>query len=283
MTVSLREAIVSSTPLIAPSVYDGISALVAKELGFQAVYVGSYATGATKYGLPDIGYISADDMADQVRRISAIVDVPIIVDGEGGFGNPLHVARTIRVLQRAGANAVHIEDHDFGKHLTRKSRVIPLDKAVDKIKAAVDAKETADFMVIARTDSAGSMGDSEALRRAVAFQDAGADAVFIPAYGYGDDSAWEAVRREIRVPVVNVNMPQQSAQAAAQLGVNIVLYFALSQSAALQGIRTALGRLAASGSSVELEGSLPTGLDLDNFLGIEAARKRANLYNLIDG
>jgi 2-methylisocitrate lyase-like PEP mutase family enzyme len=281
VSATLRSAIASNQPLIAPSVYDGISARVAKELGFEAVYIGSYATGATKYGLPDIGYIGADDMADQVRRISAVVDVPIIVDGEGGFGNPIHVARTVRVLQRAGASAVHIEDHEFGKHLVRQSRVIPLEQAVDKVKAAVDAKESEDFMVIARTDSSGSMGDEEALRRAIAFQDAGADAVFIPAYGYGNDAAWAAVRREIHVPVVNVDMPQQSADQAAKLGIDVILYYALSQTAALGAIRQVLTHLKSAKSSVDLEGTLPGVAEFDQFLGIEGAREQAAAYRLI--
>jgi 2-methylisocitrate lyase-like PEP mutase family enzyme len=270
----------ASKPLIAPSVYDGISALVAKELGFQAVYIGSLATGATKYGLPDIGYIGAEDIIDQVRRISDIVDVPVIVDGEGGFGNPIHVARTVRLLERAGASAVHIEDQEFGKHLVRENRVIPLDQAVDKIKAALDAKDSADFMVIARTDSARPIGDEEALSRAIAFQEAGADAIFMPAYGYKNDAAWDVVRREIHVPVVNIDMSQQSAAHAAELGIDILLYYALTHNAALGAIRRVLGELQSAKSSVELEGTIPGGLEFDQLLGIDEARERAMSYNL---
>src|SRR3984957_20948409 len=92
MASTLRELIARHHPLVVPSIYDGISALMLREFGFEAAYIGSYATGATRYGLPDIGYIGLEDMADQVRRLAPLAEVPIIVDGEGGWGNPLHVA-----------------------------------------------------------------------------------------------------------------------------------------------------------------------------------------------
>jgi methylisocitrate lyase len=281
MTSPLQGAIASSRPLIAPSVYDGISARVAQELGFQALYIGSYATGATRYGVPDIGYLGVEDMADQVRRISALVQIPIIVDGEGGFGNPIHVARSVRILERAGAAATHIEDHDFGKHITPSPLVLPLGKAVDKIKAALDARDSPDFLIIGRTDSTGSLGKDEALARAVAFQEAGADGVFMAGYGYGDDAAWDAARAALHVPIVNVDMPGQSAAQAAELGVGVVLYYALTHAAALKGIREALGELARSGTATGLEGTLPGGQEFDAFLGIERARADAQRYGLL--
>src|SRR5258707_11892266 len=132
MARSLKTLIAENHPLVVPSMYDGISALLIKELEFDAAYIGSYATGATRYGVPDIGYIGLEDMADQVRRLAPIAEVPIIVDGEGGWGNPSHVARSVQVLERAGAAATHIEDNDFGKHITAKSSVISTGKAVDK-------------------------------------------------------------------------------------------------------------------------------------------------------
>jgi 2-methylisocitrate lyase-like PEP mutase family enzyme len=184
----LRAAIAANKPLVAPSVYDGISALAAAELNFKAVYIGSYATGATKYGVPDTGYIAAEDMADQVRRIAPLVGVPMIVDGEGGWGNPLHVAHSVRLLERAGAAAIHIEDHEFGKHIDYRSRVLPLPAAVDKIKAALDARESEALMIIGRTDATFALSHQETLARAVAFQEAGADAVFLAGYGFSSDA-----------------------------------------------------------------------------------------------
>jgi 2-methylisocitrate lyase-like PEP mutase family enzyme len=278
MPSTIRSAIASGEPLIIPSVYDGISARVAAELGFRAVYIGSYATGATKYGLPDLGYIGADDMADQIRRIADLVDIPIVADGEGGFGNPLHVARTIRLLERAGASAVHIEDHAFGKHLTSSPRVLPLSAAVDKIKAAVDAKTSANFLVIGRTDSCGSLGQEEALARAVAFEEAGADAVLVAAIL--DDAGWDFLRAEVRVPIFALDQPGLSARSLGEKGADAVIYYAATHFAAERAIRATLSGLAETGSVVAPEG-LPTMAEFDTFLGIETARVDARRWGLL--
>ena len=279
--MNLREAIAAHQPLVAPSIYDGISALVARECGFDAVYVGSYATGATLYGVPDIGYLGVEDMAAQVRRLAPLVRVPIIVDGEGGFGNPLHVARSVRLLEQAGAAATHIEDHEFGKHLTSAPKVLALSDSVDKIKSALDARASSDFMIIARTDATGSLGPAAALERAVAFQEAGADGVFLAGYGFSDSEAWSRLREVITVPVFNTDMPGQSTADAAALGVDVVLFYALSHTAALEGIRTVLRPLADSGSVSE-ERAWPSVRDFDNFLGIAEARANALKYGLFE-
>src|ERR1044071_8993759 len=105
MPPSLKTLVSESSPLSAPLAYDGISARIVRDLGFRAAYIGSHSAAAAKYGLADIGFVGLEDMADVVRRVAAIVDVPVIVDGEGGFGNPIHVARSVRVLERAGASA----------------------------------------------------------------------------------------------------------------------------------------------------------------------------------
>ena len=172
-----------------PSIYDGISALVLREFGFEAAYIGSYATGATRHGLPDIGYIGTGGHGGPTpRRLAPVAGVPVIVDGEGGWGNPLHVARAVQVLERSGAAATHIEDHDFGKHITGKPRIVPVKVAVDKIKAALDARNSEDFLIIARTDSAGIEGPEAAVDRLLAYQEEGADGLFIA--GRLDETSW---------------------------------------------------------------------------------------------
>jgi 2-methylisocitrate lyase-like PEP mutase family enzyme len=279
---TLQALIASETPLVAPSVYDGISAKVGRELGFKAYYVGSYASGATRYGCPDIGYLGVEDIADQVRRIADIVEAPIIADGEGGFGNPLHAAAAVRRLESAGASAVHIEDHEFGKHLTPRPRVLPLDKALDKIKAALDARRSADLMIIARSDCAGPLGDDEAIARAIAFQEAGADAIFLSGFAMRNEGPWETLRREIRVPVFNTNIPGRSARAHAYLGINVLIYYALTHYAALGALREALGVLAKTGSTESIENDIPSFREFDDFLGVPAACEAARKSNLID-
>jgi 2-methylisocitrate lyase-like PEP mutase family enzyme len=276
---TLAELVASRRPLIAPSMYDGISARLVAQIGFDAAYIGSYATGATKYGVPDLGYIGRDDMVDQVRRLAPIVDVPIIVDGEGGFGNPLHVARTIRELERAGAAGVHIEDHEFGKHLAKRPHVIALDQAVDKIKAAVDARTSPDFWVIARSDSLGILGAQGAIERCVAFEEAGADAVMVPGLPLRDVTE---LKRQVRVPFVNINTPGQSPPDAAEAGTDVLLYFGLTHFVAQDAIRAALEVLKAEGSTAKLDGALPYIEGFDSFLGIDTQRAEAVRYGLID-
>jgi methylisocitrate lyase len=182
------------------------------------------------------------------------------------------------MLERAGASAVHIEDHDFGKHITAAPRVLPLTVAVDKIKAAVDAKSSPDFLVIGRTDSAGSLGQDEALARAVAFQAAGADAVFVAAIL--DDDGWRSLRTEMHVPIFTLDEPRRPARALAERGADAVIYYAATHFAAERAIRTILTGLAETGAIGAAE-ELPSMAEFDSFLGIESARADAQRWGLL--
>jgi 2-methylisocitrate lyase-like PEP mutase family enzyme len=279
---SLKDLITAHAPLIAPSIYDGISAGVLRDTGFRAAYIGSYATGATKYAVPDIGFIGVEDMADQIRRLAPIAGVPLIVDAEGGWGNPLHVARSVQILERAGAAAVHIEDHAFGKHIVRNPRIIPVTDAVDKIKAALDARESDDFMIIARSDAAGTEGAEAAVDRLLAYRDAGADALFYA--GIPDAAAQGRLRAEAGVPIFGVDFPGLTAE---QLGatLDVVLYYGFTHLVVRNALRRAFGILAEQGSTVSLEeelGGIPGIIGFDDFLGIADVRGRAARYGLLD-
>jgi 2-methylisocitrate lyase-like PEP mutase family enzyme len=282
MTSSLRDLISKNTPLIAPSIYDGISAAVLRDTGFSAAYVGSYATGATKYAVPDIGYIGVEDMADQVRRLAPIANVPLIVDGEGGWGNPLHVARSIKILERAGAAAVHIEDHEFGKHIVMNPRIIPVGQAVDKLKAALDARECEEFMVIARTDSPGTEGPQAAFDRLMAYQEAGADGLFYA--GVPDAEVQLRLKTESRVPIFGVDFPGQSATELGKLA-DVILYYGITHLVVRNALSRAFSILATEGSTVSLEdelGGIPGIIGFDTFLGVPQAREKAGQFGLLD-
>ncbi len=274
---TLKQLIATESPVIAPSIYDGISALLAKELGFKAAYIGSYATSASRYGIPDIGFIGLQDMVDQVARMSSIFPGPIIVDGEGGWGNPLHVARSVRQLERAGASAVHIEDHDFGKHLG-VARVFPVQTGIDKIKAALDAKDSDDFMVIARSDATGVEGLDAAIDRLLAYQDAGADALFLAAVDL-DETTAPRLMESARVPVFVVNDSNRSAAEHAARGAAVVMYFALSHLAAEAGIRKAFEILARTSSTEGIELDQDFGR-FDEFLQIQDYRVQSDRFGL---
>ena len=271
---TFADVVCTHQPLIVPGVYDGISARVAHALAFPAVYIGSYATSAATYGIPDLGYIGLSDMADMTARIADVVDCPIIVDGENGWGTALQVARAIRTIERAGACAVHIEDHEFGKHLIDELQVLPLGRAVDKIHAAVDARADEDFAVIARTD----LGGDEAVDRALAFQTAGASAIFIA--GDMEAAQWDRVRAEVTVPVVTVDSPQHSADDLAKLGADVILYWGLSVVAALDGLERALGALKTSAGSLVVGEGLRDWRSADVFFGINEMRLAAAKYGL---
>lgn len=274
---TLKQLIAAENPVIAPSIYDGISARLAAEFGFKAAYIGSYATSSTKYGLPDIGFITLADMLDQVSRLGAVFPGPIIVDGEGGWGNPIHVARAVRELGRAGAAAVHIEDHDFGKHLGT-ARVLPVQAGVDKIKAAMDAKVSDDFMVIARSDATGVEGLDAAIDRLLAYQEAGADALFLAATEL-DETTAPRLMQSATVPVFVVNDSKYSAAEHAARGAALVMYFSLSHLAAEQSIRTVFETLARTGSTEGIELNQDFGR-FDQFLGIDDYRTLSDKFGL---
>jgi 2-methylisocitrate lyase-like PEP mutase family enzyme len=282
MSSNLRDLITSDHPLIAPSIYDGISAAVLREVGFEAAYVGSYATGATKYAVPDIGYIGVEDMADQLRRLVPVAQVPLIVDGEGGWGNPLHVARSIKILERAGAAAIHIEDHEFGKHIVRNPRIIPVHNAVDKIKAALDARESEDLMIIARTDSPGTEGPQAAFDRLMAYQEAGADGLFYA--GTPDAEVQLRLKAESKVPIFGVDFPGQTADELGSLA-DVILYYGITHLVVRSALTHAFSVLAKERSTVSLEeelGGIPGIIGFDTFLGVPQAKEKAAQYGLLD-
>jgi methylisocitrate lyase len=282
MTVSLKSAISRNSPLIVPGVFDGVSALLVRELGFQAAYIGSFAVTATKHGLPDIGFASLDDMAETVRRVAAIVDVPIIVDGEGGFGNAIHVARTVQVLERAGAGATHIEDHVFGKHLGTP-QVIPVKQAVDKIKAALDARASEDFLVIGRSDAEASEGADATVDRLLAYQEAGADVLFMARALKAGDVLNKRLVEESRVPILITNGPATGYTAAdlGEQGADIVLYPTITSLAAESGMRRAFEALARDGSTAAVDDTIGSNAKFEEFVGTDKYRSTAYRLGLL--
>jgi len=273
----LKRLISESSPLIAPLAYDGISARLVRDCGFKAAYIGSHAVSASKYGLADIGFVGLEDMADMVRRIAPIVDVPVIVDGEGGFGNPIHVARTVQVLERAGASATHIEDHVFGKHLG-VPQVLPVEQAVNKIKAAVDARDSDEFLIIGRTDALSSEGMDAAVDRLLAYQEAGADVLFLAKWMRPGELLDQRLRAESRVPILMTNGPDTSAKELGEQGADIVLYPTLAASVAEASMRQALELLARSGSTVEIDEKVE---EFDVWVGVEEFRATAVKFGLL--
>jgi carboxyvinyl-carboxyphosphonate phosphorylmutase len=184
VTTRLRELLAQPDLLVAPGAYDALSARLIAQAGFPAVYMTGFGTAASVLGQPDVGLLTMSEMVSRAAAIAAVVgDRPLIADADTGYGNPINVRRTVREYERAGVAAIHIEDQIWPKkcgHMAGK-QVIPVEEMVQKIHAAVDARQDPDFVIIARTDANAVSGLEDALRRGRAYREAGADVVFIEA------------------------------------------------------------------------------------------------------
>ncbi len=181
--MSLRQRLQQKPIVIAPGVTDALTAAIASAAGFEALYLTGAGIAYTKLGRPDIGLVSVSEVADTLSLIRERVPTPVIVDADTGFGNALNVERTVRLFERAGANALQLEDQTFPKrcgHLADKS-LIGTTEMVGKIRAAVDSRHSAETLIIARTDAVAVEGFDAAIERALRYRDAGADVLFVEA------------------------------------------------------------------------------------------------------
>ncbi|MCY0865912.1 MAG: isocitrate lyase/PEP mutase family protein, partial [Sulfobacillus sp.] len=181
-TTRLRALIEGPDLILAPGAYDALSARLVEETGFSVVYMTGFGTAAGRIGRPDVGLLTLTEMADQARRLVDAVRIPVIADGDTGYGNPLNVIRTVKEYERAGVSGIQLEDQVIPKkcgHMSGKS-VISVSEMVAKLRAAVDAR-TQNTVIIARTDALAVEGLNAAIERAARYYEAGADMLFIEA------------------------------------------------------------------------------------------------------
>jgi 2-methylisocitrate lyase-like PEP mutase family enzyme len=181
--LNLRTRLARKPIVIAPGIFDALTAHIAEQAGFSTLYVSGAAIAYTRLGRPDIGLVSMSEVADTVGMIRDRVSAHLVVDADTGYGNALNVSRTIRLFERAGANAIQLEDQAFPKrcgHLDNKA-LIPAEEMVGKIKAATDARQSRETLVVARTDAVAVEGFERAIARALSYRDAGADILFVEA------------------------------------------------------------------------------------------------------
>ena len=228
---TLRSRLARPPIVIAPGVYDPLTALIAERAGFETLYVSGAAIAYTRLGRPDIGLVSLSEVVDTVALIRDRVGAHLVVDADTGYGNALNVERTVRLLERAGANAIQLEDQDFPKrcgHLDDKA-LIPTLEMVGKIKAALDARASRETMIIARTDAVAVEGFDRALARATMYCEAGTDMLFVEAPRQRKDLARIASHVGKQVPVM-ANMveggktPILSAPELEALGFSLVIF-----------------------------------------------------------
>ena len=227
----MLKSIIKTETLLAPGIYDALSGLIAEQSGARAVYLSGASIAYTRFGRSDVGLVSVSEVHDTLAAVTDRIKIPIIVDADTGFGNALNVQRTIRNFERAGAAAIQIEDQSFPKrcgHLDGKV-LIKKDEMVGKVKAAVDSRKTSETLIIARTDARAVEGLQEAIDRAHAYHEAGADVLFIEAPRSVDELKLIRKSFDLNIPLL-ANMveggktPVKTANDLKSLGFNIVIF-----------------------------------------------------------
>ena len=230
-TLSLKQRLTQTNAVLAPGVFDALSALVAEQSGFEALYLSGASIAYTRLGRSDVGLTTYTEVADTLARITERVSLPVIVDADTGFGNALNVMRTVKGFERAGAAMIQIEDQTFPKrcgHLDGKS-VVPVQEMVGKLKAALDARTDTNTLILARTDSIAVEGLDAALERAERYLECGVDALFIEALRTPEQMDVACARFAQRIPML-ANMveggktPVQSAAELGQRGFRLVIF-----------------------------------------------------------
>lgn len=218
-----------SKPLVVPGVYDAIGARIAQKVGFEAMFQTGYGTSATLLGMPDYGFIGSTETVENARRICQAVSVPVIVDADTGYGNPLSVWKIVRELEAAGASGIFLEDQKWPKrcgHMTGKE-VIRKEEYTEKLRAALDARKNKDFIIVARTDARATEGLDSAIERGLEYKRIGADAIFVEAPK--SIAEMKKIGQSINAPLV-ANMieggatPLLSATKLHQMGFKLILY-----------------------------------------------------------
>ncbi len=274
----LRKMLESGKTLVVPGAYDPISALLVERAGFQAVYIGSYATAAAGFGMPDVGLVTMGEMAAYAKTITDAVDIPVIADGENGWNNAANIWRTIRSFEQAGVCGIHIEDHEFGKHAPVPQVLTSRENMVQKIRAALDAREDINFLIIARTDAAWAFNDvEEAVSRMNSFTDAGADMVMAAGL---DPKVLAGLRSRIKGKIMITDTPGRSVADEESAGADVVLYYGFSLYAAYHGVKTALDTFMQTRNADGIEQVRGCIAEFENFIGYPEFSDRAKKYGL---
>ena len=281
----MLKSIISRDILLAPGIYDALSGLIAEQTGARAVYLSGASIAYTRFGRSDVGLVSASEVHDTLAAVTDRIQIPVIVDADTGFGNALNVQRTIRNFERAGAAAIQIEDQSFPKrcgHLDGKT-LISKDEMVGKIKAAIDARKETNTLIIARTDARGVEGLSEAIDRAQAYQEAGADILFIEAPHSIDEM--KLIRKSFGedIPLL-ANMveggktPIKTANDLKSLGFNIVIFPGGAVRAATFQLQQYYAGLIENGSTLEFSDSMHNFDSLNSVIGTPELLKLGKKY-----
>ena len=274
-----RAAITANSPLQIVGTINAYTAMMAERTGHQALYLSGAGVANASFGLPDLGMTSLNDVCEDIRRITAATTVPLLVDADTGWGGAFNIARTVKEMTRAGAAGFHIEDQVAQKRCGHRpnKEIVSLDEMVDRVKASVDARTDESFFIMARTDALAQQGLEAAIERAIACQDAGADAIFAEAVHTLEQ--YQAFTSALKVPVLaNITefgqTPLYNKAELASVGVAMVLYplsaFRAMNKAALNVYQSIL----ANGDQKAVVDSMQTRAELYDFLNYHSFEQK---------
>src|SRR4051812_22302080 len=271
--------------IVFPGVYDTLSARLAARAGFPMAFISGYSVAATALGEPDMGLLTQTELVAQARRVGGSVEIPIIVDADTGYGNPLNVIRTVRDLIDAGAAGCFLEDQQWPKkcgHM-RGKRVIEREEYIDKIRAAADTRGDADFFIVARTDALAVAGMDEAIERVTQARRAGADASFVEAPNSLEELA--EIGRRAPAPIV-ANMiekgktPVLPKQQLAELGFHLILYPLAGLFAAARALASIYETIRKHDTTLGADTPLMAFDEFNDLIGVETKYKLAEKYGV---
>jgi carboxyvinyl-carboxyphosphonate phosphorylmutase len=274
-----------SKPLVIPGVYDAITARVAQKVGYEVIFQTGYGTSAALLGMPDYGFIGSKETIENATRICKTVSVPVIVDADTGYGNPLSVWNLVNELEAIGASGIFLEDQKWPKrcgHMSGKE-VITKEEYAEKLRAAVDARKSKDFIIVARTDALAIEGIDAAIERGIFYKDAGADAIFVEAPKSIEEM--KQIGKSIKAPLVT-NMieggatPVLSAKELHRMGFNLILYPLSVLYANTFATLEILKELKKSGTTLKLKNSLVSFDEFNDIVELSKFKKMENRYSI---
>lgn len=282
---SLRDHLANDDDiLILPGVYDALTAKIAEDVGFEAAFQTGYGTSASLLGMPDFGFLDAGETLGNARRIINCVNIPIIVDIDTGYGNPLNVWKIVKDLERIGAKGIFLEDQVWPKrcgHMMGKT-VIPKEEYILKLQAAIDAREDNDFIIVARTDSLAQFGIEEAIERGKEYKKIGADVIFIEAPKTIEQM--ELIAKEIKAPLL-ANMieegvtPNLTADQLRQMGYKLVVFPLSVLYSSTFAIKQTLQSLKKTGTTRELKNKMITFQEFNDLVNLSNYNKLEKKYS----
>ncbi|HEX6672001.1 MAG TPA: oxaloacetate decarboxylase [Nitrososphaeraceae archaeon] len=283
--ISIRERLEKDNDIIIlPGVYDALTAKIAEDVGFETAFQTGYGTSASLLGLPDFGFLNAGETLENAKRIINSVNIPILVDIDTGYGNPLNVWKIVKDLVRIGAKGIFLEDQVWPKrcgHMAGKT-VIPKEDYIPKLQAAIDARENNEFIIVARTDSLAQFGVGEAIERGKEYKRIGADVIFIEAPKTIDEM--ELISKEIKAPLL-ANMieegitPNLTADQLRKMGYRMVVFPLSALYSATFAIKQTFQLLKKTGTTKDLKNKMITFQEFNDLVNLSAYHQLEKKYS----